>query len=166
MHTQEIQKADLEIGAAMSDIANNTYKCVEGRGLSAHKGDLQIFNILTAMDGKRSVSTIAREDLYELDFLIEKVNQLIQEGILVPVRGAGGANIDKETIKFMQMELTHLAGPVGGMLLKKSAAKLGHDISSFPAGKISELLDMVSKFFKNQSKADDFKRSILDRVTE
>lgn len=147
----------------MSDIANNTYKCVEGRDLSAYKSDLQIFNILTAMDGKRSVSTIAREDLYELDFLIQKVNQLVRAGILVPV-GGGSIHIDRATVKFIQMELTHLVGPVAGMLLKESAAKLGHDIYSFPAGKISELLDVVAKFFQDQSKADDFKRNILARM--
>ena len=151
--------------ATTSEIANMTFKKAPGKDFSAFKNDLQMFNILTAMDGVRSVGTIAKQDLYDLNVLTVKVSQLIEMGLLVPVHGAGGgSNIDAETIKVMQSELTKLVGPVAGMLLKDSAKKLGHNLEVFPTGKANELLNVIGKFIQDQGKAVEFKNRIMARI--
>jgi hypothetical protein len=151
--------------ASTTDMVNMAFRRVESKDLSQFKNDIQMFNILTAMDGRRSIGTIARDDFYEVDVLIEKVNQLVQMGVLEPVQGNGaGAVVHADAMKYLQAELTKLVGPVAGMLLKDTVAKLGHEISSFPKGKVGELLDRVATFIQNQNKAEDFKRTMMTRL--
>lgn len=151
--------------ATTSEIANMTFKKAPSKDFSAFKNDLQMFNILTAMDGVRSVGTIAKQDLYDLNVLTVKVSQLIEMGLLVPVHGAGGgSSIDAETLKVMQSELTKLVGPVAGMLLNDSAKKLGHNLEVFPTGKANELLNVIGKFIQDQGKAVEFKNRIMARI--
>lgn len=151
--------------ATTNEIANMTFKTAPGKDLSAFKNDLQMFNILTAMDGMRSVGTIAKEDFYDLNVLAVKVSQLVEMGLLVPVRGVGGgSSIGTEVLKILQSELTKLVGPVAGMLLRDSAKKLGHNLEAFPVGKASELLDMVGKFIQDHSKAVEFKNRMMARI--
>lgn len=151
--------------ATTSEIANMTFKKAPGKDFSAFKNDLQMFNILTAMDGMRSVGTIAKQDFYDLNVLTVKVSQLVEMGLLVPVHGTGGGStIDADTIKVMQSELTKLVGPVAGMLLKDSAKKLGHNLEAFPMGRANELLIVIGNFIQDQSKAVEFKNRIMARI--
>jgi hypothetical protein len=152
--------------ATTNEIANMTFKAAPGKDFSAVKGDLQMFNIITAMDGLRSVGTVAEQDFYDLEVLAVKVSQLVEMGLLVPVQGAGGgARIGGGVMDAMQSELTKLVGPVAGMLLKDCAKKLGHDLADFPLGKANELLDMVGRYIQDPAKADEFENRILARMT-
>lgn len=151
--------------ASTKEISNMTFRCAPGRDWSSFKDNLQMFNIIAAMDGRRSVSSIAREDFYDVDFLAEKVNELVQQGILESVHGGTSASVIKlETIKYLQTELAKHVGPVAGILLKNTAAKMGHDINNFPVERVGELLDHISGSIPNQGKAAKFKRSILSRL--
>ena len=151
--------------ATTNEIADMTFKRAPGKDFSAFKNDLQMFNILTAMDGRRSVGTIAEQDFYDLNVLAVKVSQLVEMGLLIPVHKAGsGSSIGAEVIKALQSELTKLVGPVAGMLLKDSAKKLGHNLEVFPVGKANELLDMVGKFIQDHSKAIEFKNRMMARI--
>lgn len=147
--------------APTTEIANMIFKRVEGKELSVFNNDIQMFNIIMAMDGRRSVGTIARENYYEVEFLSEKVKQLVQMEVLELVEEVGGqAAMNLEVIKYLQAKLTKLIGPIAGKLIKEAAAKMGHDITSFPSGKFNELLDRVSLFIQNRGEAIDFKRSM------
>lgn len=151
--------------ATTNEIINTTFTKAPGKDFSAFKDDYQMFNILTAMDGVRSVETIAKQDFYDLDVLVAKVNQLVDKGLLIPVGWAGGESaIGAEAIKALQSELATLVGPVADMLLKNSAKKLGHDLEAFPMGKANELLDTVSKFIQDQNKAAEFKKRMIAQI--
>ncbi|MEJ2038182.1 MAG: hypothetical protein P8X55_04535 [Desulfosarcinaceae bacterium] len=151
--------------ATKNEIADMIFRKAPGKDSSSYKNDLQMFNILTAMDGVRSVRAIAKQDFYELDVLAEKVGQLVDKGFLVPIHGADGeSGIGAEALKTLQAELTKLVGPVAGMLLKDSAKKLGNDLAAFPLGRADELLDMVCKFIQDQSKAAQFKARMMSQI--
>lgn len=153
--------------ALHAEIENMIFKRVEGKDLSALRNDIQMFNIITAMDGYRTVSTIARENLYETDFLTEKVKQLVRIGLLEPVEGLGDhAVINLEAIKYLQAELTKLIGPIASKLLNDTAVKMGYDISSISSGEFNELLGQVSLFIQDRGKALDFKRSMMSRFSQ
>lgn len=150
--------------ATTNEMATMVFKAAPGKDFSAFKNDLQTFNILSAMDGARSLGTIAKEDFYDVKVLSEKVGQLVQMGLLVPVQGGGATSIKPDGLKYLQAELTKLVGPVAGMLLKDNAKKLGHDLSAFPASRAGELLEMVVKFIQNDSQALEFKQKVLSRI--
>ena len=155
--------------ATVNEIASMAYKVAPGRDISAYKNNLQMFNIITAMDGKRSVSTIAKENFYEVSELADKVKQLVDEGVLVPAHGGGGGTgsakgVDPVFFQTMQTELTKLLGPVAGMLIKDTVRKMGHDIGTFPSGKCEELIETLAKYIQNAGKASTFKQIMAAKL--
>ncbi len=152
--------------ASISEIAGRTFKRTSGTDLSAYKNDIKTFNILMAMDGIRSVATIAREDFYEVEALVEKVNQFVEMGLLESIHGASGANVDPEFIAALQSELTNVVGPVAGKLIKKNTSKLGYDLSAFPVGKAGELVDMLSKFIQDHTKSVEFRQRLMAHINK
>lgn len=68
--------------------------------LSAYANDIKTFNVLFALDGKRSVQTIAREDAFNLDELVDMFNSFLSDGLVEDVmtakvsRGRAKAIID------------------------------------------------------------------------
>lgn len=154
--------------ASIHDIPNMIFKLASGKNISAFKNNLQVFNIIVAMDGKRSVSAIAKENFYEVADLADKVKLLIDQGILVPVGGSGDGDggmhqapaVDPTVFENVQTELTKYLGPVAGMLIKDAAKKMGHDIENFPPAKFGALLDTLATFIPNQAKASEFIQSV------
>ena len=100
---------------------------------------------------------LGQGSIYEVDFLAEKVNELVQQGVLESVYGGGGgaSGIKPETMKYHQKELAKLVGPVAATLLKDTAAKMGHDIGNFPAEGVGELLDRISGFIQDKGQAGE-----------
>ncbi len=72
----------------MNELTDIVFKRVDGKGFSNVREDIALFNVFMAIDGRRSVKTIAGDDDYEIDSLASKVNQLEKLGLIVPVDGA------------------------------------------------------------------------------
>lgn len=53
--------------------------------LSAYANDIKTFNVLFALDGERSVQTIAREDAFSIDELTSMLNSLLSKGLVEDV---------------------------------------------------------------------------------
>lgn len=52
---------------------------------SDYADDIKSFNIFFALDGKRSVQTIAEQDAFDLDNLINRIKEFYDEGLIEPV---------------------------------------------------------------------------------
>lgn len=71
----------------MSELENIIFRHVDSVDYAAIKGDLGLFSIFIAIDGRRSVRTIARDDDYELDDLMAKIDQMDKMGLITAVDG-------------------------------------------------------------------------------
>ncbi len=152
--------------ASIKEIASSTFKHTLGTDLSAFKNDVKTFNILMAMDGIRSVGTIARDDFYEVEALVERVKQLVEMGLLESIHSGASANVDPSFIAELQSELTTIVGPVAGKLIKKNISQLGYDPSAFPVGRVGDLLDRLSNFIHDHGKSVDFKRRLMTQFNK
>jgi hypothetical protein len=140
-----------------NEIAEMVFRRSPGTDLSAHKSDLQTFNILLALDGKRTLGTIAKEDFYELEMLAAKIEQMLSKGLIESSSGAAGS-LEPSFFNQLTAELTQMVGPVAGLLVKESAVKLGHDTNRFPPQKVDALLTALGNFIQDGAKASEFKR--------
>ena len=136
-------------------MTDRVFRCSSGTNTSAHKNDLQTFNILLALDGKRTVGTIAREDFYDPDVLTAKLEEMLALGLIEPAIGPTGS-LDPTFFDQLTDELTLLVGPVAGMLVKDTADTMGHTTANFPSGKIELLLSEIARFIQGEAKAADF----------
>lgn len=148
------------------DAIDNIYIKAPGIDLSSLRTDIKTFNIINAMDGTRSVSTIASEDFYEIDDLVEHVKELVKLGLLVTIVGGGSGYVDQSFIIALQKELTDRVGPVAGKIVLKKIAELGYDQSTFPVGKVGELLDMLSSVLQDHGQRLDFKNRMMKHLNK
>ncbi|MCP4747494.1 MAG: hypothetical protein GY874_15330 [Desulfobacteraceae bacterium] len=169
--------------ATLNDIANMTFKRVPGKDISTSKSNLQIFNILLAMDGTRSVAAIAKEDFYDLAALVNLVSKLVKKGLLEKTHGntgsfnwdesnilenggddIGNVNISPNFFDGLEEDLSKMIGPVARILIEDNTTKMGFDTYNFPIGRVPELLEKLAVFIQNQSDAIDFKRRMMAQV--
>jgi hemerythrin len=82
----------------MNEFAEIIFKRVGGANYQSIRDSLKLFSIYLAVDGRRSVKEIARNDAYELDNLAATINQLEKWGLIAPVDGRqeGYAEIPSE----------------------------------------------------------------------
>lgn len=66
-------------------IGKTIFKRSAGLNLSDYADDIKSFNVLFALDGKRSVQTIAEQDAFDQDDLINKIKGFYDQGLIEPV---------------------------------------------------------------------------------
>jgi hypothetical protein len=144
----------------INEMSEMTFRRAPGTDISKYKSDLQIFNLLMAIDGRRTVGTIAKEDFYDLADLTAKIERLLAKGLIEQVGGAV-SYIDPTLIATLTAELTKLVGPVAGMLVKEEAVKLGQSVERISLSRLESLLDGLAGFIQDGKRSADFKRRMM-----
>jgi hypothetical protein len=66
-------------------IGRTIFKRSDRFNVSDYTDDIKSFNILFALDGKRSVQTIAEQDAFDLDDLTNRIKEFYDQGLIEPV---------------------------------------------------------------------------------
>jgi hemerythrin len=74
----------------MNQLADIIFKRVTGANYETIRDSLKLFTIYLAIDGRRSVRSIALNDAYELDDLVVTIDRLEKLGLVAPVDGSEG----------------------------------------------------------------------------
>lgn len=74
---------------SLEEIKGTIFKRAPHVVLSDYRSNIKTFNVLFALDGKRSVSAIAAQDAFDLDVLAVKVKALYDQGWIEPVVDSG-----------------------------------------------------------------------------
>jgi hemerythrin len=78
----------------MNEFSDIIFKRVQGANYETIRSSLRLFSIYLAIDGRRSVRSIARDDAYELDDLVGTIDRLEKLGLIAPVDGSEGGYSD------------------------------------------------------------------------
>jgi hemerythrin len=78
----------------MNEFADIIFKRVQGANYQTIRDSLKLFSIYLAIDGRRSVRSIARDDAYELDDLVETIDQFEKLGLIAAVDGSEGGHAE------------------------------------------------------------------------
>ncbi len=68
----------------LEQIGSTIFKRSESLNMSDFSDDVKTFNVLFALDGKRSVQTIAEQDSFDLDELINRIKGYYEQGLIEP----------------------------------------------------------------------------------
>jgi hemerythrin len=74
----------------MKEFADIIFKRVHGANYETIRGSLKLFSIYLAIDGRRSVRSIARDDACALDELVVTFDRFEKLGLIAPVDGSEG----------------------------------------------------------------------------
>ncbi len=69
----------------LEEIGRTIFKRSDRFNVSDYTDDIKSFNVLFALDGKRSVETIAEEDAFDPDDLIDRIKGFYDQGLIEPV---------------------------------------------------------------------------------
>lgn len=69
----------------LEQIGRTIFKRSDRFDVSNYTNDIRAFNVLFALDGKRSVETIAEQDAFDLDDLINRIKGYYDQGLIEPV---------------------------------------------------------------------------------
>lgn len=69
---------------SLAEIGKTVFRRSNNVNMSDFRSDIKTFNVLFALDGKRSVQTIAIEDNFDVDELSKKMKDLYDQGLIAP----------------------------------------------------------------------------------
>jgi hypothetical protein len=150
--------------AFQSEMANKVFERTNRAAEMGSRLDTHTFNILMAIDGKKSVATIAQEDQHEISDLVDQVKTLLDSGLIKLVLSVASNEKRHQYFKKLKFSLRRIIGPIGDMIIKDQVALLGYDISNFPMGKAYELVNNVSLLIPDKGKAESFVRSMTNEI--
>ena len=80
----------------MDVVEDIVFQRVYGANYAKIKDDVKIFNVFFAIDGHKSIKTIAQENHYDLEYLSPIIHQLERLGLLIPKDGASGREVQED----------------------------------------------------------------------
>lgn len=80
----------------MDIVEDIVFQRVYGANYAKIKDDLKVFNVFFAIDGQKSIKTIATENNYDLEYLSPIIHHLEKMGLLIPKDGASGKQIQEK----------------------------------------------------------------------
>ena len=146
---------------SIDQLADTVFKRTDS---TPHTPDMHTFNVLQAIDGKRSVGTIAQQDRYELQDLAEVIEQLLKEGAIEPIGSDDSKSVGVDFLKHMEAQLSRIMGPVSGMIIDEHVAELGIDTANIPMSKAHEIIALVSHSIPDKSESEAFSRNMTDAL--
>jgi hemerythrin len=76
----------------MDIVEDIVFQRVYGDNYAKIRDDVKVFNVFFAIDGQKSIKTIARENGYELEYLSPIIHHLEKLGLLIPRDGAASTD--------------------------------------------------------------------------
>lgn len=169
---------------AVKELTDLSFERIAPDAEANYSLDLHTLNILWAMDGKRTIGTIALEDHYDLKELTQKVKILLETGLIVESQGAdhmpldeknsddpneanaqiNGEIVDKEFVDYLLSQLSQIIGPFASIVIEDAEKKTGFSLSACPVQKIKHLVHAIIRQISSEDSVYAFQEAILNKL--
>jgi len=132
----------------MDVLSGNISSMVFKQAVTGTKDDItldsSLLNVLMELDGKKNLGIIAQKTGLNMGEIRDVISMLLH---LKLVESAAEKILmaDDEFINFLNTQLSLAVGPIAEVLIEDEIANMDHGISSFPAFRAAELVE-VSAF--------------------
>jgi len=127
--------------------------------------DGQMLSVLMELDGKKSVSEVARNTGLSMDLIRQTISKLLKLKIIERVEEAV-STLDREFFDYLNAQLSLAIGPLAEILVEDAVSELGHSLSKFPVHRAAELVDLISREIQREEKRNIFKQNMLNKIRE
>ena len=125
----------------------------------------KMLRVITELDGKRNVGTIARNIGMELGEVKEKIiSRLLKQNIMAPV-DEPILSLKGDFFVYLTDQLSMAAGPMAEVLIEDAVASLGYDRSSFPKHHIQDLNELLARKIFREEKRAIFKLNLFKKIS-
>jgi hypothetical protein len=126
--------------------------------------DKQMLRVITELDGKRNVGTIARNIGMELGELKEIISRLLKHHIIALV-DEPVPSLRKDFIDYLKDQLSLATGPMAEVLIDDAVTSLGYDLSSFPKHRVHDLVEVLARKIFREEKRVIFKQNLFKKIS-
>ncbi len=146
------------------DISPRVFKLVVRNEPGEVTLDKQMLRIITELDGKRNVGTIARNIGMELGEIKEIISRLLKHNIIglveEPIPSVKG-----DFFVYLMDQLSLATGPMAEVLIEDALASLGYDRSSFPKHQVQDLIELLARKIFREEKRAIFKLNLFKKIS-
>ncbi|MBW1821037.1 MAG: hypothetical protein JRI92_04605 [Deltaproteobacteria bacterium] len=127
--------------------------------------DSSLLNVLLELDGKKNLGIIAQKTGLNMGKIRDVISMLLRLK-LVESAAEDILMADDEFFNFLNTQLSLAVGPIAEVLIEDEIANMDHSISSFPAFRAAELVEILSTAIKREEKKSVFKLSMVNKLKE
>ena len=74
--------------------------------------------------------------------------------------------LDNDFIEYLFAQFSLAVGPIAQVLIEDEVYDLGFDLSRFPAQRVAELIDRLTREIRREEKKMLFKRNMINKIRE
>ena len=127
--------------------------------------DGQMLSVLMELDGRKSVSEVAKNSGLSMGLIRQAISRLLQFKLIEPVAEAV-STLDRDFFDYLNGQLSLAIGPLAEIIIEDAVSDVGHDLSRFPVHRAAELVDLISREIQREEKRNLFKQNMLSKIRE
>ena len=122
--------------------------------------DSQMLSVVTELDGKRNLGTIAKKTSLSMGEIREVISKLLKLDLVTPIEEVT-SEVDESFFVYLKEQLSLALGPIAEIIIEEEIADLGYDPLKFPSKRAAELVDLVSREIQREDKKTKFKQNMI-----
>ena len=127
--------------------------------------DSNMLRVLMELDGKQSLSEIAKKINVDMSAIRKVMSKLLQLKLVEPVK-VTVSMLDEDFFEYLQAQLSLALGPIAEVLIEDAQNDLGHQRTRFPSSRAAELVDFVAREIQREEKMAQFKHDMVNKIKE
>jgi hypothetical protein len=152
-------KVDILLG----DISHLIFKLVVINERGEFTLDSQMFRVISELDGKKTIGTIAQNMGIDVKTMREIIRRLLDLEVIAPADGTIPM-LKEEFFGYLTDQLSLAIGPMAEVLIEDAVASLGYDRSQFPIHRAKELIDLLAQKIFREEKRSIFKQNLIKNI--
>ncbi|MCJ7746313.1 MAG: hypothetical protein MUP27_01115 [Desulfobacterales bacterium] len=125
--------------------------------------DRQMFRVISELDGKKTIGTIAQNMGIDVKTMREIIRRLLDLEVIAPADGTIPM-LKEEFFGYLTDQLSLAIGPMAEVLVEDEVATLGYDRSRFPIHRAEELIDLLAQKIYREEKRSIFKQNLIKKI--
>ena len=125
--------------------------------------DTQMFRVISELDGKKTIGTIAKNMGIDVKTMREVLRRLLDLEVIIPVDGRIPI-LREEFFGYLTDQLSLAIGPMAELLIEDALATLGYDRIRFPIHRAEELIDLLAQKIYREEKRSVFKQNMIEKI--
>ena len=127
--------------------------------------DQKMLTVFMELDGQKNLGAVARRAGLNMSSMREVISKLLQLELIEKVEEKISF-LDNDFIEFLLGQFSLAVGPIAQVLVEDEIQDLGFTVSQFPAQRVAELVDRLSREIRRDNKKSDFKRNMINKIRE
>jgi hypothetical protein len=125
--------------------------------------DGQMFRVISELDGKKTIGTIAKNMGIDPKAMREIIRKLLDLKVIAPADGTIQM-LEEEFFGYLTDQLSLAIGPMAQVLIEDEVATLGYDLNRFPKHRAEELVDLLAQKIYREEKRSIFKQNLFKKI--